>query len=178
MIKQISSTSSRITVPVQNFTNLQFRGEWFIIHNPAWIKCLCWIICVCVCVLVDTSFDTKLTPEAHVKRSIVVRTLETRDGEVNTWRRSSSTFKCSKKIGHPVYMNIHLFHHQLMTTFSFPTISQNNEMNNSFINFINWFILSYIALKQKCPYFGPNIKLDWGPWAKRKCCIISKTVLF
>lgn len=27
--------------------------------------------------------DTRLTPEAHVKRSIVVRTVETRDGEVN-----------------------------------------------------------------------------------------------
>jgi len=27
--------------------------------------------------------ETKLTPEAHVKRSIVVRTVETRDGEVN-----------------------------------------------------------------------------------------------
>lgn len=26
--------------------------------------------------------DTKFSPEAHVKRSIVVRTVETRDGEV------------------------------------------------------------------------------------------------
>lgn len=38
---------------------------------------------MCVCILLDTSMDTRLTPEAHVKRSIVVRTVETRDGEVN-----------------------------------------------------------------------------------------------
>ncbi|KTG33679.1 hypothetical protein cypCar_00001501, partial [Cyprinus carpio] len=54
--KLLEGEESRITVPVQNFTNLQFRGE----H----------------------SLDTKLTPEAHVKRSIVVRTVETRDGEI------------------------------------------------------------------------------------------------
>uniref|UniRef100_A0A671QKL1 Glial fibrillary acidic protein n=1 Tax=Sinocyclocheilus anshuiensis TaxID=1608454 RepID=A0A671QKL1_9TELE len=58
--KLLEGEESRITVPVQNFTNLQFR---------------------------DTSLDTKLTPEAHVKRSIVVRTVETRDGEVNTRRQ-------------------------------------------------------------------------------------------
>uniref|UniRef100_A0A8C1HI88 Glial fibrillary acidic protein n=1 Tax=Cyprinus carpio carpio TaxID=630221 RepID=A0A8C1HI88_CYPCA len=67
--KLLEGEESRITVPVQNFTNLQFR---------------------------DTSLDTKLTPEAHVKRSIVVRTVETRDGEVNTRRRSSSSFKKNK----------------------------------------------------------------------------------
>uniref|UniRef100_A0A671RLG4 Glial fibrillary acidic protein n=1 Tax=Sinocyclocheilus anshuiensis TaxID=1608454 RepID=A0A671RLG4_9TELE len=53
--KLLEGEESRITVPVQNFTNLQFR---------------------------DISLDTKLTPEAHVKRSIVVRTVETRDGEI------------------------------------------------------------------------------------------------
>lgn len=31
--------------------------------------------------LLETNLDTK-TPEAHVKRSILVRTVETRDGEV------------------------------------------------------------------------------------------------
>uniref|UniRef100_A0A8C1VWX1 Glial fibrillary acidic protein n=1 Tax=Cyprinus carpio TaxID=7962 RepID=A0A8C1VWX1_CYPCA len=60
--KLLEGEESRITVPVQNFTNLQFR---------------------------DTSLDTKLTPEAHVKRSIVVRTVETRDGEVNTRRQKN-----------------------------------------------------------------------------------------
>ncbi|KAI4899595.1 hypothetical protein NFI96_016519, partial [Prochilodus magdalenae] len=52
--KLLEGEESRITVPVQSFANLQFR---------------------------ETSMDTKLTPEAHVKRSIVVRTVETRDGE-------------------------------------------------------------------------------------------------
>ncbi|KAG9264176.1 glial fibrillary acidic protein isoform X1 [Astyanax mexicanus] len=53
--KLLEGEESRITVPVQSFANLQFR---------------------------ETSMDTKLTPEAHVKRSIVVRTVETRDGEI------------------------------------------------------------------------------------------------
>ncbi len=178
MIKQISSTSSRITVPVQNFTNLQFRGEWFIIHNPAWIKCLCLIICVCVCVLVDTSFDTKLTPEAHVKRSIVVRTVETRDGEVNTWRRSSSTFKLKNKLD-TQFTWIHIY---FITSWWQHFIFQQSH------NIIKWTIPSFILLidsffhilhwSRYVHNFGPNIKLDWGPWAKRKFCIISKTVLF
>ncbi|XP_077068845.1 glial fibrillary acidic protein [Siphateles boraxobius] len=53
--KLLEGEESRITVPVQNISNLQFR---------------------------DTSMDNKQTPEAHVKRSIVVRTVETRDGEI------------------------------------------------------------------------------------------------
>ncbi|XP_010009204.1 PREDICTED: glial fibrillary acidic protein, partial [Nestor notabilis] len=47
--------SCRITIPVQSFSNLQIR---------------------------ETSLDTKSVSEAHVKRSIVVKTVETRDGEV------------------------------------------------------------------------------------------------
>ncbi|KAJ0000960.1 hypothetical protein NQD34_005980 [Periophthalmus magnuspinnatus] len=52
--KLLEGEESRITIPVQSFSNLQFR---------------------------DTGLDTK-TPEAHVKRSILVRTVETRDGEI------------------------------------------------------------------------------------------------
>uniref|UniRef100_A0A7N8Y613 Glial fibrillary acidic protein n=1 Tax=Mastacembelus armatus TaxID=205130 RepID=A0A7N8Y613_9TELE len=53
--KLLEGEESRITIPVQSFSNLQFR---------------------------ETNLDTK-TPEAHVKRSILVRTVETRDGEVS-----------------------------------------------------------------------------------------------
>ncbi|KAG9333448.1 hypothetical protein JZ751_011609 [Albula glossodonta] len=53
--KLLEGEESRITVPVQSFSNLQFR---------------------------ETPMDTKLSPEAHIKRSILVRTVETRDGEV------------------------------------------------------------------------------------------------
>ncbi|XP_015804279.3 glial fibrillary acidic protein [Nothobranchius furzeri] len=52
--KLLEGEESRITIPVQSFANLQFR---------------------------ETNLDTK-TPEAHVKRSILVRTVETRDGEI------------------------------------------------------------------------------------------------
>ncbi|KAF3846095.1 hypothetical protein F7725_003173 [Dissostichus mawsoni] len=52
--KLLEGEESRITIPVQSFSNLQFR---------------------------ETNLDTK-TPEAHVKRSILVRTVETRDGEI------------------------------------------------------------------------------------------------
>ncbi|KAM8843883.1 glial fibrillary acidic protein [Spinachia spinachia] len=52
--KLLEGEESRITIPVQSFSNLQFR---------------------------DTNLDTK-PPEAHVKRSILVRTVETRDGEI------------------------------------------------------------------------------------------------
>ncbi|XP_031723800.1 glial fibrillary acidic protein [Anarrhichthys ocellatus] len=52
--KLLEGEESRITIPVQSFSNLQFR---------------------------DTNLDTK-TPEAHVKRRILVRTVETRDGEI------------------------------------------------------------------------------------------------
>ncbi|XP_061080289.1 glial fibrillary acidic protein-like [Conger conger] len=53
--KLLEGEESRITVPVQSFSSLQFR---------------------------ETSMDTRLSPEAHVKRSILVRTVETRDGEI------------------------------------------------------------------------------------------------
>ncbi|XP_038845269.1 glial fibrillary acidic protein-like [Salvelinus namaycush] len=53
--KLLEGEESRITVPMQSFSNLQFR---------------------------ETSMDTKFSPEAHVKRSIIVRTVETRDGEI------------------------------------------------------------------------------------------------
>ncbi|XP_024127295.1 glial fibrillary acidic protein isoform X2 [Oryzias melastigma] len=49
--KLLEGEESRITIPVQSFSNLQFR---------------------------ETNLDSK-TPEAHVKRSILVRTVETRD---------------------------------------------------------------------------------------------------
>uniref|UniRef100_A0A3Q0RB02 Glial fibrillary acidic protein n=1 Tax=Amphilophus citrinellus TaxID=61819 RepID=A0A3Q0RB02_AMPCI len=52
--KLLEGEESRITIPVQSFSNIQFR---------------------------ETNLDTK-TPEAHVKRSILVRTVETRDGEI------------------------------------------------------------------------------------------------
>ncbi|XP_072298816.1 glial fibrillary acidic protein [Eucyclogobius newberryi] len=52
--KLLEGEESRITIPVQSFSNLQFR---------------------------DAGLDTR-TPEAHVKRSILVRTVETRDGEI------------------------------------------------------------------------------------------------
>ncbi|KAK3520230.1 hypothetical protein QTP70_019710 [Hemibagrus guttatus] len=47
--------SLMITVPVQSFSNMQFR---------------------------ETSIDTKTPPESLTKRSIIVRTVETRDGEI------------------------------------------------------------------------------------------------
>ncbi|XP_053707045.1 glial fibrillary acidic protein [Synchiropus splendidus] len=52
--KLLEGEESRITIPVQSFSNLQIR---------------------------DTNLDTR-TAEAHVKRSILVRTVETRDGEI------------------------------------------------------------------------------------------------
>ncbi|NWT04498.1 GFAP protein, partial [Mionectes macconnelli] len=53
--KLLEGEESRITIPVQSFSSLQVR---------------------------ETSLDTKSVSEAHVKRSIVVKTVETRDGEV------------------------------------------------------------------------------------------------
>ncbi|NXC03335.1 GFAP protein, partial [Orthonyx spaldingii] len=53
--KLLEGEESRISIPVQNFSSLQIR---------------------------ETSLDTKSVSEAHVKRSIVVKTVETRDGEV------------------------------------------------------------------------------------------------
>ncbi|XP_010084833.1 PREDICTED: glial fibrillary acidic protein-like, partial [Pterocles gutturalis] len=53
--KLLEGEESRITIPVQSFSNLQIR---------------------------ETSLDTKSVSEAHLKRSIVVKTVETRDGEV------------------------------------------------------------------------------------------------
>uniref|UniRef100_U3JYL3 Glial fibrillary acidic protein n=1 Tax=Ficedula albicollis TaxID=59894 RepID=U3JYL3_FICAL len=53
--KLLEGEESRITVPVQSFSKLQIR---------------------------ETSLDTKSVTEAHVKRSIMVKTVETRDGEV------------------------------------------------------------------------------------------------
>ncbi|KAJ8344823.1 hypothetical protein SKAU_G00290160 [Synaphobranchus kaupii] len=53
--KLLEVEESRITVPVQSFSNLQFR---------------------------ETSMETRLSTEAHVKRSILVRTVETRDEEI------------------------------------------------------------------------------------------------
>ncbi|KAM4645536.1 glial fibrillary acidic protein [Amazona ochrocephala] len=53
--KLLEGEESRITIPVQSFSTLQIR---------------------------ETSLDTKSMSEAHVKRSIVVKTVETRDGEV------------------------------------------------------------------------------------------------
>uniref|UniRef100_A0A8C4SJ71 Glial fibrillary acidic protein n=1 Tax=Erpetoichthys calabaricus TaxID=27687 RepID=A0A8C4SJ71_ERPCA len=53
--KLLEGEESRITVPVQSFSTLQIR---------------------------ETSLDTKLSPESHVKRNILVKTVETRDGEV------------------------------------------------------------------------------------------------
>ncbi|NXL78831.1 GFAP protein, partial [Leptocoma aspasia] len=53
--KLLEGEESRITIPVQSFSNLQIR---------------------------ETSLDTKSVSETHMKRSIVVKTVETRDGEV------------------------------------------------------------------------------------------------
>ncbi|NXH78796.1 GFAP protein, partial [Hydrobates tethys] len=53
--KLLEGEESRITIPMQSFSNLQIR---------------------------ETSLDTKSVSEAHLKRSIVVKTVETRDGEV------------------------------------------------------------------------------------------------
>ncbi|TSQ23927.1 Glial fibrillary acidic protein [Bagarius yarrelli] len=54
--KLLEGEESRITVPVQSFSNMQFR---------------------------ETSIDAKTLPESLSKRSIIVRTVETRDGEVH-----------------------------------------------------------------------------------------------
>ncbi|NXK67877.1 GFAP protein, partial [Sylvietta virens] len=53
--KLLEGEESRITIPVHSFSSLQIR---------------------------ETSLDTKSVSEAHVKRSIVVKTVETQDGEV------------------------------------------------------------------------------------------------
>ncbi|XP_029819132.1 glial fibrillary acidic protein [Manacus vitellinus] len=53
--KLLEGEESRITIPVQSFSNLQVR---------------------------ENSLDTKSVSETHVKRRIVVKTVETRDGEV------------------------------------------------------------------------------------------------
>ncbi|NWI47096.1 GFAP protein, partial [Picathartes gymnocephalus] len=53
--KLLEGEESRITIPVQSFSSLQIR---------------------------ETNLDTKSVSEAHMKRSIVVKTVETRDGEV------------------------------------------------------------------------------------------------
>ncbi|KAK1158959.1 glial fibrillary acidic protein-like [Acipenser oxyrinchus oxyrinchus] len=49
------SSEGGITVPVQSFSNLQLR---------------------------ETNLDTKLSPESHVKRTVLVKTVEMRDGEI------------------------------------------------------------------------------------------------
>ncbi|XP_049635960.1 glial fibrillary acidic protein isoform X1 [Suncus etruscus] len=53
--KLLEGEESRITIPVQTFSNLQIR---------------------------ETSLDTKAVSEGHLKRNIVVKTVEMRDGEV------------------------------------------------------------------------------------------------
>ncbi|XP_039187586.1 glial fibrillary acidic protein isoform X1 [Crotalus tigris] len=53
--KLLEGEEGRITIPVQTFSNLQIR---------------------------ETSLDTKSVSEARLKRSIVIRTVEARDGEV------------------------------------------------------------------------------------------------
>ncbi|XP_033913936.1 glial fibrillary acidic protein-like [Acipenser ruthenus] len=53
--KLLEGEESRITVPVQSFSNLQLR---------------------------ETNLDTKLSPESHVKRTVLVKTVEMRDGEI------------------------------------------------------------------------------------------------
>ncbi|NXC30791.1 GFAP protein, partial [Campylorhamphus procurvoides] len=53
--KLLEGEESRIAIPMQSFSNLQIR---------------------------ETNLDTKSVPEVRVKRSIVVKTVETRDGEV------------------------------------------------------------------------------------------------
>ncbi|XP_061224864.1 glial fibrillary acidic protein [Neopsephotus bourkii] len=53
--KLLEGEESRISIPVQSFSTLQIR---------------------------ETSLDTKSVSEAHVKRSIAVKTVESRDGEV------------------------------------------------------------------------------------------------
>ncbi|NWR53352.1 GFAP protein, partial [Regulus satrapa] len=53
--KLLEGEESRITIPVQSFSSLQIR---------------------------ETSLDTKSATETHVKRSIVVKTMEIQDGEV------------------------------------------------------------------------------------------------
>ncbi|XP_067089049.1 glial fibrillary acidic protein [Osmerus mordax] len=52
--KLLEGEESRITVPMQSFSNVQFREN----------------------------MDTRIPMEAHVKKSILVRTVETRDGEI------------------------------------------------------------------------------------------------
>ncbi|KAI2583472.1 glial fibrillary acidic protein, partial [Homo sapiens] len=53
--KLLEGEENRITIPVQTFSNLQIR---------------------------ETSLDTKSVSEGHLKRNIVVKTVEMRDGEV------------------------------------------------------------------------------------------------
>ncbi|XP_033883340.2 glial fibrillary acidic protein-like [Acipenser ruthenus] len=53
--KLLEGEESRITVPVQSFSNLQLR---------------------------ETNLDTKLSPESQVKRTVLVKTVEMRNGEI------------------------------------------------------------------------------------------------
>ncbi|KAK1160346.1 glial fibrillary acidic protein-like [Acipenser oxyrinchus oxyrinchus] len=53
--KLLEGEESRITVPVQSFSNLQLR---------------------------ETNLDTRLSPESQVKRTVLVKTVEMRNGEI------------------------------------------------------------------------------------------------
>uniref|UniRef100_A0A8D1K9Z6 Glial fibrillary acidic protein n=1 Tax=Sus scrofa TaxID=9823 RepID=A0A8D1K9Z6_PIG len=62
--KLLEGEENRITIPVQTFSNLQIR---------------------------ETSLDTKSVSEGHLKRNIVVKTVEMRDGEGTRQLRTSSS---------------------------------------------------------------------------------------
>uniref|UniRef100_A0A2R8MWV1 Glial fibrillary acidic protein n=1 Tax=Callithrix jacchus TaxID=9483 RepID=A0A2R8MWV1_CALJA len=62
--KLLEGEENRITIPVQTFSNLQIR---------------------------ETSLDTKSVSEGHLKRNIVVKTVEMRDGEGTMQLRTSSS---------------------------------------------------------------------------------------
>ncbi|MGH0141818.1 UNVERIFIED_CONTAM: hypothetical protein FKN15_005345 [Acipenser sinensis] len=75
--KLLEGEESRITVPVQSFSNLQLR---------------------------ETNLDTKLSPESQVKRTVLVKTVEMRNGEVRPGG-AGATPKAKKVLKHFIFFD-------------------------------------------------------------------------
>ncbi|XP_055982831.1 glial fibrillary acidic protein isoform X1 [Sorex fumeus] len=88
--KLLEGEENRITVPVQTFSNLQIRGGKST-HEGESHKVTRHLKSFTVQVIpvqpgapaaLETSLDTKAMSEGHLKKNIVVKTVEMRDGEV------------------------------------------------------------------------------------------------
>uniref|UniRef100_A0A8C7E1W5 Glial fibrillary acidic protein n=1 Tax=Naja naja TaxID=35670 RepID=A0A8C7E1W5_NAJNA len=86
--KLLEGEEGRITIPVQTFSNLQIRGEILILFPGQKTVCVTPLFFPS---LPETSLDTKSVSEARLKRSIVIRTVEARDGEVERKKNAKDT---------------------------------------------------------------------------------------